>query len=188
MTRKTLMLLIAVPVLGWAAWALGAPETTPEKAHKLTTVSTRKLADSLHAVIAADRRTYVELVAQRLQSGEKPDLPVHAQQLRAAGQSIQKRGAEFSYTLRSLQPINGNHGPQTEVEQAGLEFVAQHPNEAFYTEEELGGRSYFTAVYADRATLAACVDCHNQHPQSPRRDLKLGDVMGGLVIRVPLEF
>lgn len=188
MTRNTLMLLLAVPALGWAAWAFAAPEKMPEKTHKLTTVSTRKLADSLHAVIAADRQIYVELVARRMQPGEKPDLPVHAQQLRAAGQSIQKRGAEFSYTLRSLRPINESHGPQTEVEQAGLEFVARHPNEAFYTEEELGGRAYFTAVYADRATLAACVDCHNQLPQSPRRDFKLGDVMGGIVIRVPLEF
>jgi len=32
------------------------------------------------------------------------------------------------------------------------------------------------------------VDCHNQHPASPRKDLKVGDVMGGVVVRVPLEF
>lgn len=184
MTKQALLLIAAVPALLCAAWAFGAPEKT----HKLTTISTRKMADSLHAVIAADRQAYVALVAQRLQSGAKPELPVHAQQLRAAARSIQQRGAEFSYTLRSLQPINENQGPQTEAEQAGLEFVTQHPNEAFYTEEELGGRAYFTAVYADRATLAACVDCHNAHPQSPRRDLKLGDVMGGIVVRVPLEF
>lgn len=184
MTRKTSLLLLAVPALGWAAWAFGAPEKT----HKLTTISTRKMADSLHAVIAADRQAYVALVARRLEAGEKLDVPVHAQQLRAAARSIQQRGAEFSYTLRSLQPINENQGPQTEAEQAGLEFVAQHPDKPFYVEEELGGRAYFTAVYADRATLAACVDCHNRHPQSPRQDLKLGDVMGGIVVRVPLEF
>jgi len=59
---------------------------------------------------------------------------------------------------------------------------------AYYTEEELGGRSFFTAVYAERAALTSCVDCHNLQPGSPRRDWKTGDVMGAVVVRVPLEF
>jgi hypothetical protein len=52
----------------------------------------------------------------------------------------------------------------------------------------LGGRSYFTAIYADRATLPSCVECHNRHPASPRRDFKADEVMGALIIRLPLEF
>jgi len=32
----------------------------------------------------------------------------------------------------------------------------------------------------------ACVGCHNAHANSPRRDFKLNDVMGGIVITVPL--
>ena len=195
MTRKTVSMLVLAPVLAWTLWTLSAEEKT----HKLTTISPRKMADSLQAVIAADRQAYSELVAQRLGTPEKagavrdgdpsaPGLPVHAQLLRTASQNIQKRGAEFSYTLRSLWPINENHGPQTQVEQTGLEFVARHPLENYYVEEELGGRSYFTAVYADRATLPSCVECHNRHPRSPRRDFKLNDLMGALVVRVPLEF
>jgi hypothetical protein len=108
--------------------------------------------------------------------------------LRAAAQDIQKKGAEFSYTLRSLWPLSDSGGPQTQLEQTGLEFVAQHPDENYYAEELLGGRSYFTAVYADRATLPSCAECHNQHPRSPRRDFRLNDVMGAIVVRVPLEF
>lgn len=170
-----------------------------EKSHLLTTVSIRKLADSLHAVIAADRQVYSELLGQRLAVGEERlpasvdwreahGLPVHAQLLRAAARDIQKRGAEFSYTLRSLWAMDPKHGPQTEVEEVGLEFVAKNPGENYYTEETLGGRSYFTAVYADRATLSSCVDCHNRAAASPRRDFRLGDVMGGIVVRIPLEF
>ena len=64
----------------------------------------------------------------------------------------------------------------------------RHPEENYYTEELLGGRSYFTAIYADRATLPSCVECHNQHARSPRHDFKLNDVMGAMVVRVPLEF
>lgn len=172
---------------GFALAAASCSLRAEDKAHKLTTVSTRKMADSLHAIIAADQQAYAELVA-KTNGAAAEKLPPHAQVLRQAAQAIQKKGAEFSYTLRSLSPINPNNGPQTGGEQAGLEFVAKHPDEAFYTEEELGGRSYFTAVYAERATLASCIDCHNTQAGSPRRDWKAGDVMGAVVVRVPLEF
>ena len=184
---------------GLAVGALLVRGGSEEKSHKLTTISPRKMADALYAVIAADRRAYAELIVQRLHADEHRlpatenwraahGLPVPAQMLQAAAQDIQRSGGEFSYTLRSLWPINENYGPQTQAEQTGLEYVAGHPGENFYTEEMLGGRSYFTAVYADRATLPSCIECHNQHPRSPRRDFKLNDIMGGIVVRVPLEF
>jgi hypothetical protein len=190
-----------VIILG-AGLAVGAAKATSgadEKDHKLTSISPRKMADSLYAVIAADRKAYAELIVQRLHADEHHlpatenwraahGLPVPAQMLQTAAQDIQRNGAEFSYTLRSLWPINENYGPQTQVEQTGLEYVAGHPGENYYAEEMLGGRSYFTAVYADRATVSSCIECHNQHPRSPRRDFKLNDVMGGIVVRVPLEF
>ena len=196
MISKPFLAALAAGALIWAALAA---ENSAGKSHKLTSVSIRKMADSLHAVIAADRQAYSELVVQRLAAdeGRLPStedwreahgLPVHAQMLRHAARDIQKQGAEFSYTLRSLWPINASHGPQTEAEHAGLDAVTKTPAQPFYTEEELGGRSYFTAIYADRATLSSCVACHNQHPRSPRRDFKVNDVMGALVVRVPLEF
>ncbi|MEK7685695.1 MAG: DUF3365 domain-containing protein [Verrucomicrobiota bacterium] len=196
MTAKSFVL---IAVAGALICAMLAADKSGEKSHKLTSISPRKMADSLHAVIAADRDAYARLIVQRLHADEHRlpatenwrearGLPVHAQMLREAGQNIQKRGAEFSYTLRSLWPINENYGPQTQTEQTGLEHVAQHPGENYYTEELLGGRSYFTAIYADRATLPSCVACHNEHPRSPRRDFKLDDVMGAIVVRLPLEF
>jgi hypothetical protein len=196
MNTHRLVSCLLLAAVGTAAWALSQSE---EKSHKLTSVSMRKMADSLHAVIAADRQVYSRAVIQRLHTDEKRllasedwrahhGLPVHAQMLRMAATSIQTEGAEFSYTLRSLWPINASHGPQTKVEQEGLETVTHQPESPYYTEETLGGRSYFTAVYADRASLTSCVDCHNQHPGSPRRDFRLHDVMGAIVVRIPLEF
>ena len=186
----------AVAAVGVALVALCQ---TAQKTHKITTISTQKMADSLHAEIAADRDAYARLVVQRLafdttrldvseEWKERDCLPTHAQLLREAGTSIQKRGAEFSYALRSLWPINPSHGPQTEVEQTGLEFVARNPGQRYSTEETLGGRSYFTAIYADVESPSSCVDCHNRHPRRPRTDFKAGAVMGANGVRVPLEF
>lgn len=196
---KTSSILTLAGLAAAVLLASTLPGAGQEKTHIMTTVSPRKLADSLHAVISGDRETYSRLVVQRLALEQKQlavaedwlerdALPTHAQMLRLTAQNIQKRGAEFSYALRSLWPINPNHGPQTEIEQLGLEFVLRHPGTNFYTEELLGGRSYFTAVYADKATLPSCVECHNAHPSSPRRDFKPDDVMGALIIRIPLEF
>jgi hypothetical protein len=189
--RLRTVLFVSAVATGLLPGAMPAAEPPADKAHKLTTVSLRKMANSLHAVIAADRQAYIESVVEPWATNEvrRPaGPPAHARMLQQAAQHIQQRGAEFSYTLRSLWPIQAGNGPQTETEQQGLETVAKQPTQPFYTEEELGGRSYFTAIYADLATRSSCVSCHNQHPRSPKKDFKVGEVMGAIVVRVPLEF
>jgi hypothetical protein len=37
------------------------------------------------------------------------------------------------------------------------------------------------------AVSPACVKCHNNHDDTPRTDFALNDVMGGVVIRLPLD-
>jgi hypothetical protein len=186
MTSRPFRLSLLVLLLVASAGATRAEE----KNHALSTVTLHKMADALHAVIAADQETLVNDAAAGSSGAgaTKPMARSHAERLRIAAQSIQTKGAEFSYTLRSLQPINANNGPQTEAEQIGLATVSRNPGEPFYADEQLGGRSYFTAVYAMRASSNLCIECHNGHPQSPRHDLKPGDVMGAIVIRLPLEF
>ena len=93
---------------------------------------------------------------------------------------------DFSYSLLSLNPINKKNGPGTALEREGLAFVADNPGENFYG-EELDGERYFAAVYPDYAVVDACVNCHNNHKNSPRTDLEVGDVMGGIVIRFPVD-
>ncbi len=68
-----------------------------------------------------------------------------------------------------------------------LETAHARAGENFYAVEELGGTKYFTAVYADTAVAPVCVSCHNDHKDSPRRDFEMGDVMGGVIIRIPIE-
>lgn len=185
--RSSALLLPCALILA-VLMARVTPAAEPDgKSHKLATVSLRKLADSLRSVIVADRDTYLQHVAE-VPGLDAQKLPPHAVLLRRAAQGIQQHGAEFSYTLRSLAPMQERNGPQTPMEKDGLEQVTRQPAEAVYGEEELGGRSYFTAIYADRATRDSCVSCHNHSPHSPRHDYKLGDVMGALVVRLPLEF
>lgn len=169
---------------GQAPQTTKAPEPTPM-------FKPQEMADAIHAVVAADRRTYAIHVTARLASEAKTaslELPLPTQMLRFAAQEVQKQGAEFHYVLRSLSPVNPKNAPETSIEKAGLEFVLAHPETNYYSEESLGGRRYLTAVYPDIAFSATCTDCHNRQTEPMIRKLKPGDVLGGLVVRVPLEF
>ena len=37
------------------------------------------------------------------------------------------------------------------------------------------------------AVAQACIGCHNAHSNSPRRNFRLNDVMGGIVITLPVS-
>jgi len=157
----------------------------------------QKMADALHAVMSADRTVYTKNVVNRLQNEEKllkatehwkdeKTLPLPAQMFRMGSELVAEKDHGFSYGLLSMWPVNQQNRPKTEVEKKGLKFVADNPGKNYYEEEQLGDTKYYTAVYADTAVAPACVTCHNDHKDSPRRDFKLGDVMGGVVIRIPV--
>jgi len=162
-------------------------------------ISPQDQADALHLVIAADREMYCKEYVAR-QQGDAPPAnapaagkpgeawPPPCEMFRRAAESIQSKGAEFSYALRSLRSVDGCNGPQTELEQRGLAFVKGHPNQNYYGREMLGGRRYFTAVYPDLPAAGACVYCHNRRSASTPQRHQVGEIMGAIVVRVPLEF
>ena len=63
--------------------------------------------------------------------------------------------------------------------------------EPFKDYQEVGGQKYYSALYPDKAVAEACVTCHNTHPihkeKFPDKVFKLDDVMGGVIINIPLE-
>lgn len=155
----------------------------------------REMADAIHLVLSADREVYTKQVVNRLQNEDKvlkagehwredKLLPLPAQMFRMGAERVREQNKTLSYGLVSLWPINKKNGARTPVETAGLNAIVADPKTNHYATETLGDATYFTAVYADKAVSAACVDCHNNHPDSPRRDFKLGDVMGAVVIRL----
>jgi hypothetical protein len=161
-------------------------------------VSYKEMADALHAVMESDRTVYTRMVVNRLQNEEKVikasehfkderALPLPAQMFRFGSEMVDEKKMGFSYSLLSLWPINKQNAPKTAAEKEGLEAVAKDPSKAFYKEETLGKTKYYTAVYADRAVSPACVSCHNEHKDTPKKDFKLGQTMGGVVIRIPMK-
>lgn len=161
-------------------------------------ISPQQLTDNMFAVMKADRTTYTKLIIQRLAKKEKvikasehwedeKALVLPAQMFRHASELIAEQDLGFTYSLQSIWPINKQNAPKTAMEKQGLEFLNDNPGENFYGEETLGGTTYFTAVYPDVAVAEACVSCHNEHKDTPKTDFRIGDTMGGVVIRVAMN-
>ncbi len=181
--HAALLLLLALPACG-----------KPADAHR---VAPQQMADALHAVMSADRAVYAREVVERLQDQEgvlrasehyRDDkaLPLPAQMFRMGAEAARQQKAGFTYALLSPWPLNPQNAPRTEAEKEGLRRVVE-TGQSYYASEALGGQTYFTAVYPDQAVTEACVACHNGHKDSPRRDFKVGDTMGGVVIRIPMD-
>jgi hypothetical protein len=160
-------------------------------------IPAERVADIVHAVIQADRTFYTVHVVERLQQKgvvvasenwqSQKTLPLPVQFLEESARLAANSSAKIEYRLLSLWPINKRNGPKTEFEQAGLWEVSQHPNRP-YTGMVMNGRDlYFQAVYADKAISQACLGCHNAHPDSPRRNFQTNDVMGGILISIPMK-
>jgi hypothetical protein len=165
-------------------------------------ITPKEFSDAVHAVMMADRTVYAKHVVTRLKQQEAPvspseywedeehKIPLPAQMFRMGSEIVNETpDAGFTYSLKSKWPLNSQNKASTDVEIEGLDYVAEHKGENFYGEETLGDKKYFVAIYADAAVAQACWECHNNHAN--RGDdyplFKEGDVMGGVIVRVPLK-
>ena len=159
-------------------------------------VSPRTVTDYLHAVIEADRSFYTQEVVERMESmlivsaseewRKDHQLPLPAQFILESSQGLQVSGKPFHYRLLSPWPINARNIPLTDADRQALTRVVEK-GEVVENQIRKNDTLYFQAIYPDRAISRACVNCHNSHNQSPKRDFRLNDVMGGLEILIPLE-
>jgi len=156
-------------------------------------------ADAIAQTVAAHRLSYAKTVVERLTKDgaisadedyeRKKLLPLPAQFLRMSSEHVARSpvGQKATFALISADAINKVNKPRSDVEKEGLKSLAANPDQPYRTTTTTGGKKYYSALYADKAVTAACVDCHNKHPDSPRHDWKVGDTMGALVVSVALE-
>ena len=196
MTRTAVTLIAIVATIA----ALAAPNifAVEKPAGTSVGVPPETVADYLRAVIMAHRHFYTIHIANRLRQERIVDvsenwktthsLPLPVQLVRETSEIAELTGPNVRYRLISQWPINKANAAGTEFERRGLKEVQARPNRRYSSASPVAGSSeqLFEAVYADIAVTAACVECHNAHPSSPKKDFKVGDVMGGLVISFPL--
>jgi hypothetical protein len=104
-------------------------------------------------------------------------IPLPAQFVKAAGADI----SSFEIGLIGLTPVYKSNLPKTQAETDALTQLATDRQQSIIT--FVDGKQ-FKGVSADIAIVQSCVDCHNNHPNSPWRNFKKGDLMGAIVVRL----
>lgn len=155
------------------------------------------VAEYLHSVIQADRTFYTTDVVERMQMRgiafaaenwrETSRLPLPAQYLLETGRLVAAGRSGLQYRLISQWAINNKNRPNSEFERAGLTEILLNPDRPYTAVTTDGRTRIFQAIYADKAASQSCVGCHNAHPNSPKKDFKPHDVMGGILLTIPLS-
>jgi hypothetical protein len=203
--RTRTVAFIAI-VLAIAVTAVSCSGGTPT-ASAPAGIDPSMVAEYIHTVLAADRTAYTKHVVSRakmLEGKEKPDgvldieategwqqtdgIPLPAQMFRL-GSEIANESGFFTYNLISEWYINDNHAPKGEFEETALAAMTES-GEAVKDYQEIGGQQYYSAMYPDIAVVESCATCHNTHPvhleRYPDKVFEVGDVMGGVVINIPM--
>jgi hypothetical protein len=160
-------------------------------------VPAEQVAEYVHSVIQADRSIYTTEVVERMKTQgivtaaenwrDTGKLPLPVQFLIEASRLMADNPNGIRFRLISNWAINKDNMPRTHFEEAGLSKLAVAPERPYKGMKTEHGIEYFEALYPDIAVSQSCVRCHNAHPQSPKKDFVVGDVMGGLLLSIPVS-
>lgn len=205
-TKTKIIGLIALAItICFTAIACGGGSSTQAAAG----VAPELVVDYIHTVLLADRTAYTKHVINRLQKlegKEKPDgvvpaeategwqqtggVPLPAQMFRLGSEVALENSDAFTYGLISPWNLNDNQAPRNEFEKTAMDEVVK-TGEPYKGYQEIAGQTYYSAVYPDKAVAEACVTCHNTHPvhleKYPDKVFQLDDVMGGIIINLPID-
>jgi len=108
-------------------------------------------------------------------------IPVWATFLHDLSEQIRAKNPGMITRLYSDRPFpwRKNGGPHDTFEVEALEALRQNPTEPYYRFEDYQGVPALRFASAD-VMHKACLECHNTHPYSTKRDWREGDVRGVL--------
>jgi serine phosphatase RsbU (regulator of sigma subunit)/anti-sigma regulatory factor (Ser/Thr protein kinase) len=191
----TKLLLLTVPLIAVAtlvaAWTLNRlnAEHLQEKL--------KDRASSIAHQVMADRQYYGAVVVPRVGElngslgADYRDVhgrfPLPATFVREVSEQLARSGDGYVTRLISPWPINKEMGPRDAFETDGFASLTFSPGDPFVRADTVEGRAVMRVLMADVATSRSCVSCHNAHPQSPKHDFRLYDLMGGLEVIIPMD-
>src|SRR3954470_12325963 len=171
-------LLLALPVAVWLDLT------------NLAEAALRRQANNLNSVITSVRSYYATNVVARVLSTpgstkvihnykDVPGaIPIPATLSLELGKVIGAQQGNISYRFVSDFPFENRTPHQLDAfEKTALQKLRSNPNQKVIDSS--------TSLFSDSVRLVApvimgqaCVNCHNSHPESPKKDWKVGDVRG----------
>ena len=191
----TKLILLTIPIIAVASVLAALTASSRADANLQEKLAHR--AKSLVHQIMADRKYYASVVVPRLKElggSLGPDyaevhgqFPLPATFVREVAKDTAALRNGFTANLLSPWPINKNQGAKDDFHTSGFAWVQDHPDQPYIRTDTLEGKAVMRVLMPDFASAPSCVNCHNAHPDSPKRDFKLHDIMGGLEIIMPMD-
>jgi len=110
--------------------------------------------------------------------------PLPALFLREASNSLEKNPVPLRLFLGSDFPIAASNAFEG-IQMAKFAQIRQTSKPEYFYAADIG---QYTAMYPDYAISKTCIDCHNQHPDSQKKDWQLHDMMGATTWQYPHQF
>ena len=171
-------LLLALPIAVWA------------DLRDLSQTSLRRQASDLNAAINSIRRYYADRIVARVQASTGPSraladyengpgaIPIPATLSIELGRVISEQQRNFFYRFVSDYPFRHRAAHALDhFETDALSSLRDHADQQL---TEVSGSLFTDRVRHITPVImeGPCVACHNTHPDSPKRDWKIGDVRG----------
>ena len=195
MTSRAFQVFVLLSlILSVYLWVSAPPPLPQAEARESKQLTVQQLLDLCAAENATVRALYTKWIVgpgkvvglqfdERWQDDGVEAGPLPALFLRETARALEKRPVPLGLFLGSDHPIskaNLFRGLQAEsFAQMRLEPAPKH----FFVPDT----GLYSAMYPDLAVAEACVDCHNEHPETPKSDWKLNDVMGATTWTYPKE-
>jgi PAS domain S-box-containing protein len=166
--------------------------------HKLVRISALQNVALQSKLITEFRSLYTSNVVERVRhrgvevtheyTGKEGSIPLPATFTIELGRHIgaDQSGAQVRLYSDYPFPWRQDSGPRDDFEREALRQLRQNPTEPFARFSDYESRPTVRYAVAD-VMRASCVDCHNTHPASPKKDWRIGDVRGVLEIIGPLD-
>jgi adenylate cyclase len=172
------LMLAALPVAVWLDLV------------NLGDVALRRQASDLNSVVSSVRAYYATNVVRRVLSAPGVSqvvhnyetipgaIPIPATLSLELGKVISEQQQNITYRFVSDFPFKNRPPHQLDdFEREALQTLRSNPGQKIVESSQ--------SLFSDRVRLIApvvmdapCVSCHNSHPESPKRDWRLGDVRG----------
>ena len=115
-------------------------------------------------------------------------IPLPATMIHDLSEMLGKDKANIQLKLYSSYPFpNRKSRVLDDFGMEAIEYFKTNPDQVFAHEDFLNDQKVVRVAIADRLSAEACVNCHNSHPDSPKKDWKLNDVRGVLEVIAPIE-
>jgi adenylate cyclase len=190
---KFIITALALTCLGIYLF-VSAPPPLQDDVSAGAKIPVEKMFEILNAENAAVRAKWTQTVADGKKAGlqfnehwrdEGVDAgPLPALFLRETAKEFVKSPTLLRLFLGSDFPIVASNlleGVQAEK----LAAIRKDPKPQYFYNEST---KLYMAMFADYAVSMGCVDCHNQHPNSPKTDWHLNDIMGATTWSYPKKF